>query len=541
MKVSGPVLRGVAAAALAGCFAWLSLQSSFRESATFDESFNIASGWTFLRTGRWTPSQPGPPLLLEWLAAPLPGADELKPFDEALSRSGPRTYGFNFVYSNTIAPDSLLARSRAANILLGVLLALLAGFWAFRLGGTAAGLSALALFAFMPPLLAHSHFATGDIGNALLCTAALYLLWRGSRAPGGKAAAAAGLVFGLALAGKYTAGVLAPLCIFYLYTWGGTRLKWYAFWGGGAALGLWLGCFPVSPFEWLRTGVAVSRELASGHTTYLLGSVSAKGTWYYFPLALLIKTPLPSLLLGLAGFYGFNPRGSEADRARFLYLIIPGAAWLLLGVASNTQVGIRHILPVYPLLCVWSGLAAAALWGTGRLLSRAAVCSLYAWQAAGALLAFPGYVSYFNEAAGGARGGHRYLLDSNLDWGQGLKELGAYVAKERAGHIYLSYFGCADPHAYGIKYAPILMTACTGLPGDGLPPEGQEKKLLAVSVTNRLGVYYTPRALFSWLDSRKPVSVIGDSIWVYDVTGDREALKLLSYPGLATGSLPGRN
>lgn len=522
-----------AALALSACFALLAFRSGAGESATFDEPFNIVSGWTFRQTGRRPPAQGNPPLLLRWFSAPLPAAGVLRPFDEAAYRSGPRTYGFNFIYSNTAAPDSLLSRCRAANILLGVLLALLAGAWAFRLGGAAAGLFSLAAFAFMPPLLAHSHLATSDIGNALLCTAAVYLLWRGARAPSVKAALAAGLVFGLALAGKYTAVVPAPLCLLYLYLWGGSRLKWYALWVGGAALGLCLGCYPVSPLEWLTTGAAVFRELKSGHLTYLLGEVGAAGSWYYFPLAFLLKTPLPALLLASAGFRGFDPRRSEADRERFLYLLAPAGAWLLMGVVSSTQLGIRHILPVYPLLCVWSGLAAAGLWTPGRLLPRGAVCLLYAWLAAGTLLAFPGYISYFNEAAGGARGGHRYFLDSNLDWGQGLKELGDYVKEQGAGHIYLSYFGCADPHAYGIKYAPVLMTACAKLPGDGLPPEGQKKKLLAVSVTNRFGLYYTPSTLFSWLDGREPVKRIRDSIWVYDVSGDRQALKLLAYPGVA--------
>ena len=107
-------------------------------------------------------------------------------------------------------------------------------------------------------------------------------------------------------------------------------------------------------------------------------------------------------------------------------------------------------------------------------------------------------------------------------------------ARERgAEHIYLSYFGCADPHAYGLKYAPVLMTACAKLPGDGLPPPAQARQLLAVSVTNRFGVYYTPRTLFGWLDGRTPEKIAGNSIWVYDVSGDTEALKLLSYPGLA--------
>ena len=532
---SAPCMRGkagtlAAAAVLAGCFAWLSFAGALRESATFDESFNIVSGLSLRQAGRLAAAQPNPPLLLRWLALPLPTAEKLKPFDEAAYLAGPRTYGFNFIYSNTAEPGVLLNRSRAANVFLGLLLALLTGFWAFRLGGRAAGISALFLFAFMPPLLAHAHMATGDIGNALLCTALLYLLWRGGRSPSGPAALAAGLACGLALSGKYTAGLLVPLALVYLYTWGGRRLKLYACFAAGGLAGLWLGCWPVSPRDWLLTGLAVSRELGAGHITYVLGKVSGEGSWQYFPLALLLKTPLPALLLAGAGLYRFKPLGREG-RDPFFYLVLPSGAWLLLGIFSNTQVGIRHLLPVYPLLCAWGGLAAARLWQTGKPWLRAAVPLLFVWQAAGTLSSAPWHLSYFNELAAGQ--GYRWLLDSNLDWGQGLKELGAYSKAAGAEHIYLSYFGCADPHAYGLKYAPVLMTSCSKLSGDGLPPPRQVKQLLAVSANNRFGVYYTPHNLFGWLDGRRPVKIAGNSIWVYDVTGDTEALKLLSFPGLA--------
>lgn len=530
-RSAGVLLKAAAPAALAACFAWLSWQGALRESAAFDETFNMVSGRA-LQAGRLPPGQPNPPLLLRWLAAPLQDSGALRPFDEEALKTGPRAYGFNFVYSNTVPADTMLKRSRAANLLLGVLLALLAGWWAFRLGGYTAGLSALVLFAFMPPLIAHSHMATADIGNALLCTLSLYLLWRGARSPGAAAAGAAGLAAGLALAGKYTAGLLLPMSAFYIYSWPGKKAVNFASWGLAVAAGLWLGCLPLSPRDWLLNGLAVARVLDAGHVTYLLGEVSRDGSWYYFGLALLVKTPLPALLLAAAGLY-LSRRNGAQWRERFFYLVPPMVAWLLACMASNTQVGVRHALPIYPLLCVWAGLAAAKIWEYARAAGRAALMLLFAWLAAGTLAASPWQLSYFNEIAGGSRGGHRYLLDSNLDWGQGLKELGAYARERGAGHIYLSYFGCADPHAYGLKYAPVLMTTCAKLPGDGLPPEGEGKKLLAVSVTNRLGVYYTPRDLFGWLDSRTPERIAGNSIWVYDVTGDTEALKRLSYPGLA--------
>jgi hypothetical protein len=311
-----------AAAALLACFAWLGFDAARRESATFDEPFHLLSGRALAAAGTLPPGQPNPPLLLRWLALPLPAAEKLAPLDLAGCLSAPRACGLNFVYGNTAAPGEMLARSRAASLALGVLLVALAGFWAYQLGGPAAGLSALGLAAFMPPLLAHAHLATADAGNALLCTAALVLLWRGARSPGAPAALAAGLACGLALAGKYTAVLLLPLSLGYLYLWGGRRLRLYAAWSCGVLAALSLGCWPLSAGDWLQTARAVSRELTAGHVTYLLGSVSSSGTWYYFPLALLLKTPLPALLLAAAGFWKLKSAGE--GRERLLYLALPG-------------------------------------------------------------------------------------------------------------------------------------------------------------------------------------------------------------------------
>jgi len=73
------------------------------------------------------------------------------------------------------------------------------------------------------------------------------------------------------------------------------------------------------------------------------------------------------------------------------------------------------------------------------------------------VVATPGYLSYFNFAAGGARGGWRYLLDSNIDWGQDLLRLRAFMDENDVDRIHLAYFGTADPLAYGIDYSKVVM------------------------------------------------------------------------------------
>jgi hypothetical protein len=87
----------------------------------------------------------------------------------------------------------------------------------------------------------------------------------------------------------------------------------------------------------------------------------------------------------------------------------------------------------------------------------------------------------------------------------------------------LSYFGCSDPGQYGIRFQPVLMTTCADAGGGEALASTQDPLYFAVSATNRVGLYYQPHDVFKWLDSRRPVQVFMDSIWLYDVTNDPEA------------------
>jgi hypothetical protein len=70
-----------------------------------------------------------------------------------------------------------------------------------------------------------------------------------------------------------------------------------------------------------------------------------------------------------------------------------------------------------------------------------------------AFLAFPHYLSYFNIASGGSEKGYRWLIESNLDWGQDLPGLKKYLDKNNIKEVKLGYFGRVDPGIYGISYS----------------------------------------------------------------------------------------
>ncbi|GAB4029904.1 MAG: hypothetical protein Fur0012_04960 [Elusimicrobiota bacterium] len=137
----------------------------------------------------------------------------------------------------------------------------------------------------------------------------------------------------------------------------------------------------------------------------------------------------------------------------------------------------------------------------------------------GVTSAHPFYLSYFTEMVGGPSAGIKYLGDSNLDWGQDIKTLGAYLKKNGSAPVILSYFGSASPSYYGIKFIPIGIISSHNIK---VPPEPEpcsfKRKLFAISATNLQGIYYQDKNTFSFLSNIKPVFIAGESIYLYDLT-----------------------
>jgi hypothetical protein len=151
-----------------------------------------------------------------------------------------------------------------------------------------------------------------------------------------------------------------------------------------------------------------------------------------------------------------------------------------------------------------------------RKAAYVAIISLV-WYAGAAAMSWPHYLAYFNEFGGGSSNGYRQMVDSNLDWGQELKDLKAYMDSHGIDRVHLSYFGSDSPERYGIKY--------DWLPSYELrnPSPAQStvniprNSYVAISVTNLQGVYMEPQTIFRWLDRLTPVARIGHSMFVYHI------------------------
>jgi hypothetical protein len=259
-----------------------------------------------------------------------------------------------------------------------------------------------------------------------------------------------------------------------------------------------------------------------------MGRYSVEGWKYYFPVVFILKTPLPLLLL-LAATAFIRPLWTKE---RLLFVAWPAALFFLMSCFSKVQIGHRHILPVYPFLIVWVA-AMGPLLRDGRIV-RVAGAALLLWYCAGTIKVHPWYLSYFNELVGATDNGYRYLTDSNVDWGQGLKALGAYLKSEKVAGIYLDYFGTGDPHYYGIAYRPLGFVDNISYPwaqghGDGDPVDfsRQPKTLFAISATNLQATYYADKNVFAWLKGVRPERIIAHSILVYDLGADPDKYRAL--------------
>ena len=206
-------------------------------------------------------------------------------------------------------------------------------------------------------------------------------------------------------------------------------------------------------------------------------------------------------LLGFAGIVGLTHK----RRPELVLLATPVLVYFAFTMTSAFNLGIRHLLPIYPFLCAFMAIVLFDVIRKPYIKVAASVLvALFLVESASA---YPGYLSFFNAAAGGTRNGHRYLLDSNLDWGQDLKRLALYTESRKIENLCLSYFGTADPAFYGIHYQPL----------PHVKNDSDLENLNCVAAVSLQHLYATNEHPFGALRSREPTDRVGASISVYDL------------------------
>jgi hypothetical protein len=430
--------------------------------------------------------------------------------------------------------DAMLFAGRLVQVGLVLLTGLVIFVWTRRAtGNDAAALFALALWAFNPTALAYGHLTNTDISATFGMTLTLYFWARFLEEPTQRLAIVCGAATGIALTMKFTAMILAPIFVItlvlswkrlklpvpklaklagisFLAMWAVILLVYFPRWAPArpptdmevAALNIpgWFRSFRtilIPPDFWKVIVMALALS-KGGYDAYLLGNWSHEGWWYYFPLAFFFKSPLAFVILTAGGLLAFIKRKAKSARPLEYTAWLSAGLYIFSAMTSHFNLGVRHLLPMLPLLCVGIGCAVARL--TDKRL-KIAVKTLLAWQVVVVLVAYPLYIQFFSEAVGGASNGYKYLVDSNYDWGQDAHRLKAYLDTHGIQHIYLSYFGTQ----FSITYL--------GIPNTRVDAESAKQireGYLVVSVSELM------RPDWAWLRaSRSPIERVAHTLFVY--------------------------
>jgi 4-amino-4-deoxy-L-arabinose transferase-like glycosyltransferase len=261
-------------------------------------------------------------------------------------------------------------------------------------------------------------------------------------------------------------------------------------------------------FQDLVNGVvAVKAHNDTGHLSYLLGRTRLTGWWYFYLVALAVKTPIPLLLAGLAGLAAL---AREGWRRRDSWALAPLVAFVTILVFASTfsriNIGIRHVLILYPFMALGAAYVARRAWQAARALrdprlslaASAALLAILGWQLSTLWTAYPDYLPYFNEAVPHPE---RVLVDSDLDWGQDLYRLEQRAAQLGIAHLSLAYRGTANLAREPLP--PVFI----------LPPKQPVRGWVAVSLLART----RNPSDYSWLDVYRPVERVGKTIDLYYV------------------------
>lgn len=508
---------------LLACFFTQSFISLSSKSATFDEVQHFGIGKYLLINQKWDVmgSILHPPLGYYILSIPLLFYDDDKRLWEYEEKNRDISFlgavdvvrGQGLLSAPENKNDRLLILCRLTVLLLSVLLGVYVYRFSSELFGNNGGLFSLFLFTFTPTILAFSGISTQDMPLTVFSFISVYYLWKYLQNLSIRNALLAGLFLGIALAVKFTAMLLIPfeLLLYCIHLFKArSRPRYSALLIIGIALFIFLGSYGFNMTPFFQGNEYRLTEMKRGQAAFFNGQHSNFGWWYFYIVTLMIKTPVPLLLLFLGSFLVIFRKAKE-NAFTAIVLYFPVLFFLILFSSSNFAVGIRYLLPVFPFVCVSAGVFFINVSKRTLLFT----CFMSAWLVFGTVQVFPHYLAYFNELAGGADNGYKYLVDSNLDWGQDLKGLKKYMDKKGIRKVSLSYFGTDSPQRYGIEY-DWLPSHHLYNPTPDKPLAIAQNQLIAISATNLQGVYLDNKNEFEWLRSHKPLAKIGYSIFLYD-------------------------
>ena len=547
-----------------------------QKSITVDEWVLIPAGLYHLTEGDFRPVNEHPPIAKVLGAAPL-WLMGVKPPPAA---PGAQEYGhflglFNeFWDANVWRFDRLSFWARVPMVAVTLLLGALVFVFARKYWGPRAALFAVALYALEPTVVAHGRVVQTDVPSALALLLFSVALYEYLRAPRALLAALVGLAAGFAAVTKFSMVALAPvLCVVFACLFAlAPRLKGKGLSRGrvaahagaltlAAVFAVNAGYFfrrgPVQSFDDALASAVVQLDAGQGtlkraaleaghgalqiifppdfvsgvgwqlghaklgHEAGLLGQHSRFGWWYYFPAAFLLKTPLPVLLLALAGILWAVVRLRRGAEGRVLLLVLPPALFTCLLTLSTINIGVRYYLPAYPFFFILAGAMLDDVLGRARRRALAAALAAVAlcWTAIEAARAYPDHMSYVNQLAYSEP--WWYLSDSNVEWGDDVRALALYLRGRGEERVGAAILGWQSLELYGIEPADVFVP-----PGE--EPDDTRYVAIGASLLNGStvprafadGTELTEEQRVNYFDSyrrRAPEKVFGGSIYLYRV------------------------
>ena len=552
-------------------FVFLSFSASRQESVTIDEFRHLSTGVNYWHTGEFSFDAATPPLwkLIMALPAYLAGATPLKftSMSELATGWEPWFVATDFMRDNAAAYTRYLQSARLVNIMAATVCLLLLYRRSRQRFGPAAALYGTAFLALSPTMLAHSHYATTDVIATVTVLMVVFMLadylqkqspWRMVMVSG---------VYALSLLCKFTALLVAPLFVAVplLVVWREGRRG-----GAGSAVMVRRAAFAVSTslllmvltvcllinlfYGFRGTGGRLadmelrSKTLASLRGTtvgtlplplprgfvegfdrqkadsdyaefpsYFMGRWSVDGFRLYYLGAFLMKESVPFILLLAAAFLLWFRCRNEAgwSSEQLLYVYVPLTLFLVLSGLNRLNVGVRYLLPAYPYFCYFISSLYSRM-SAGRV-ARLALQLLFVLHCVSVFRVAPCHTAYFNELWGGPENGYRYLIDSNLDWGQDLLRLKSFLTAQGIKGVQLAYFGHGLPEFYGIDYEPLTV-----------PPKPGYVAISASLLQGQpyLLTYVSPPQVaafdqYGYMRKLIPMASIGHSIMVYRIGESR--------------------
>ena len=546
----------IALAAILLIFTAIVLSLLPQKSMMVDDAIHIPSGYSYIETHDFRLNQEHPPLLktlsgfgLMHLRPELPLDSEgwQKAEEPGDPDDGTNTFCLDFFQRNRDKYEQILFWGRAPVVIVPLLLAI--AVWAFtrKLFDEITAFVAAFLLLSEPNVIGNSTVVQDDLASALAVFLFVIALRSYFKNPAFTRALALGITVSAAILIKHSLIVLAPIslilllaqglwrkikykeqlcrylnrgliitCCFYVILIAGYAFDvgfidddeasfisdWFRFTGDFAeSFQNLLVHLPILLPKYYLYGMdMVMNDVQNGRPAFLLGEVSDRGWWYYFPVAFVLKTSLPFLIATFAGLVWTTREIIKKKWTDGLYLILPPLLYLAMSMTSHLNIGVRHIMPVFPFFALMGAAAisriwslniqldnsrdsfanssdssaapplakrrasdsasasylsfrgyAAALSGSYRRFTRIITAAMLLWAAILVFTTYPNYLTHFSPLAGGPANGWKLLSDSNAETGQEVKNLADFLKRHGENRINGLFLGSGYIEFYGIE------------------------------------------------------------------------------------------